>query len=131
MGTPAASNSTLVPGAGHGDEGDASFQGPAQEQIETLPEQPKPTHAEVAVSDDAPGSVIELHTAKSAAADTTPVTRAASGLVTTRPKPAKRLNAKERAKAKFKTKSAEDGTRPDMTAKAKSKAEKAKVKATR
>ena len=30
---PAASDLTLAPGAGHGDEGDASFQGPAQEEF--------------------------------------------------------------------------------------------------
>ncbi len=41
-----------------------------------------------------------------------------TGLVTAHPKPAKRLNAKERAKA-----DAKDGIRPDMKAKAKSKAE--------
>ena len=44
-------------------------------------------------------------------------------LVTTRPKPEKRKNAKERAKAKFsKDKTAEDGTTP-MTATAKSEAD--------
>jgi hypothetical protein len=41
-----------------------------------------------------------------------------AGLVTAHPKPAKRLNAKERARA-----NAKDGTTPDMKAKAKSKAE--------
>ena len=46
-----------------------------------------------------------------------------SGLVTTLPKPEKRKNAKERAKAKFsKEKTAEDGTRP-MTVTAKSEAD--------
>jgi hypothetical protein len=91
---------TRAAGAGHGDEGDASFQGPAQEQIETLPAQPKPTNAET--SEDAPGPVIELaaRAKKSEAAEVTAVTRAASGLVMTRPKPEKRLNAKDRAKAR-------------------------------
>ena len=49
-----------------------------------------------------------------------------AGLVTTRPKPEKRKNAKERAKAKFNKagneKTAEDGTTP-MTATAKSEAD--------
>jgi hypothetical protein len=51
------------------------------------------------------------------------VTREANSLVMTRPKPEKRKNAKERAKAKFaKDKTAKDGTTP-MTATAKSGAE--------
>jgi hypothetical protein len=53
-----------------------------------------------------------------------------AGLVTTRPKPEKRKNAKERAKAKFsKDKTAEGGTTP-MTATAKSEAD-VKAKAER
>jgi len=58
------------------------------------------------------------------------VTREANSLVMTRPKPEKRKNAKERAKAKFaKHKTAKDGTTP-MTATAKSGAEtKANAKA--
>ena len=85
---------TPAAGAGHGDEGDASFQGPAQEQIDTLPAQPKPTHA-----DDA-SSVIAL-AARIAKPETVETTaRATSGLVMTRPKPEKRLNAKDRAKAR-------------------------------
>jgi hypothetical protein len=50
----------------------------------------------------------------------------AAGLVTAHPKPAKRLNAKERAKA-----NAKDGIRPDMKAKAKSKAAAKAAKAKR
>jgi hypothetical protein len=48
-----------------------------------------------------------------------------AGLVTAHPKPAKRLNARERARANVK-----DGIRPDTTAKTKSKAE-AKIKSRR
>jgi len=56
-------------------------------------------------------------------------TKKADVTVTSIAKPAKRKNAKERARDKIrKNKTAEGGTRPDMTAKAKSKAEKAKVK---
>ena len=84
MGTPAASLSTLAPGAGHGDEGDASFQGPAQEQ--ELPASPKPTHAEAVT--EAPSPVIELATRM----------RETGSLVMTRPKPEKRKNAQQRAK---------------------------------
>ena len=100
MGTPAASDLTLAPGAGHGDEGDASFQGPAQEtdqaQIETLPASPKPTNSEAVIS-DAPSAVIELAARTTEAAA---VSRETDGLVMTRPKPEKRLNAKDRAKAR-------------------------------
>ena len=165
MGQPAASQSTLAPGAGHGGEGDASLQGPAQDERQDLqeeapqPEQPKPTNA----SSDA--SIIALRIAKPDAVDTTAATHETSGLVMTRPKPEKRenakerlekrkgkaetvevaevaavvpvvsglatahpkperrKNAKERAQEKFKAKPAEDGTTPDMTAKAKSKAD--------
>ena len=166
MGKPAASQSTLAPGAGHGGEGDASLQGPAQEErITPQPEQPKPTNAS--------NSIIALRTVKSAAGETTAATHDSSGLVMTRPKPEKRKNAKGRAKErlekrkgkteaadvieiaaavpavsglstarpkperrknakerakeriekKFKVKPAEDGTTPDTTAKAKSKAD--------
>ena len=96
MGQPAASQSTLGPGAGHGGEGDASLQGPAQDERQDLqekapqPEQPKPTHA----SSDA--SIIALRIAKPDAVDTTAATHETSGLVMTRPKPEKRKNAKER-----------------------------------
>ena len=169
MGQPAASQSTLAPGAGHGGEGDASLQGPAQDERQDLqeeapqPEQPKPTNA----SSDA--SIIALRVAKRDADDTTAATHESSGLVMTRPKPEKRKNAKERAKdrlekrkgkaetvevaevaavvpavsglatahpkperrknakeraqEKFKAQPAEDGTTPDTTAKAKSKAD--------
>jgi hypothetical protein len=124
VGTPAASDLTLAPGAGHGDEGDASFQGPAQE--EALSAQPKPTNAKVptnaeAATNDA-GSVITLaaRTAKPEAVET--AARETGGLVMTRPKPEKRKNAKERAKEKYARKDTADGTTP-MTAKAKSKGE--------
>jgi len=115
---------TLAPGAGHGDEGDASFQGPAQEQ--TLPAQPKSANLEAAASEDAPSCVIELavRTTKPEAAEASAVTREAEGLVTVRPKPAKRKNAKERAKEKYAKKGTEDRTTPDTTAKAKSKVDK-------
>ena len=114
MGKPAASDVTLAPGAGHGDEGDASFQGPAQEedqaQIEALPAQPKPTNPEAAMSAQAQGSVIELaartatRTTKLKAAEVTAVPRAGDGQVTVRPKPEKRKNAKERAKERARAK---------------------------
>ena len=132
MGTPAASIK-LAPGAGHGEAGDAPFQGPAQEDVLSI--QPKPTNAKptqkptnAEVSHDAP--VIEL--ARAVKSET--VETRDSGLVMTRPKPEKRKNFKERAKAKFakkdsKEKTAEDGTTP-MTATAKSEAE-AKAKAER
>ena len=45
-------------------------------------------------------------------------------LVTVRPKPEKRKNAKERAKEKYAKKATKDGTTPDTTAKAKSKVDK-------
>ncbi len=115
MGKPAASDVTLAPGAGHGDEGDASFQGPAQEkeeekdqaQIEALPAQPKPTNSddETAAS-DTPSSVIELAavTARLKAAEVTAVPRGGDGQVTVRAKPEKRKNAKERAKERARAK---------------------------
>ena len=120
MGTPAAGHLTPAPGAGHGDEGDASFQGPAQEQNEALPASPEPTNAEAAI--------VSLPTSRKA--------KKAEVTVTSIPKPERRKNAKERAKGKieqtFKNKAAKDGTTPDTTAKAKSKAaskaEKTKLK---
>ena len=61
------------------------------------------------------------------------VAREVESIVTVRAKPEKRLNAKERARAKLKNSSAKDGTTPDTTAKTKSKADtktnKAKKKA--
>jgi hypothetical protein len=71
--------------------------------------------------------VIELASLKSKAVEAE--TRESSDLVTTRPKPEKRKNAKERAKAKFAKetdKTAEDGTTP-MTATAKSEVDLKKV----
>ena len=160
MGTPGASDLTLAPGAGHGDEGDASFQGPAQEhdQAQALPAQPKPTHAEkptyaekptnaekpanpeAVTCADAASSVIELkaRTTKAKTAVVPAVNRETGGLVTAHPKPAKRLNAKERAKEKYaknrtenRTESrTEDRTKPNTTAKAKSKARKSKAAST-
>ena len=127
---PAAGDLPPAPGAGHGDEGDASFQGPAQEQA--LPVQPKPADADAAVCEDELSSVIALRaqTSKSDAAGAT--ARAVDGLVTVRPKPEKRKNARERAKEKYANKATTaDGTTPDTTAKAKSKVAKkaaAKVK---
>jgi hypothetical protein len=152
VGTPAASDLTLAPGAGHGDEGDASFQGPAQE--EALSAQPKPTNAE-ATADEA-GSVIPLasriaktETGKATAREThcrvmtrpKPEKRlnardraktrkaadeaapaAPEGSGLSHPKPEKRKNAKERAKEKYARKDTADGTTP-TTAKAKSKVE--------
>jgi hypothetical protein len=124
----------LAPGAGHGDEGDASFQGPAQDK--DLPASPKPANPDgkVAASDEAPkdvgSSVIELAavTIKLKAAEVA-VPREGGGLVTVRAKPEKRKNAKERTKERVLEKyaakdTAKDGTTPDTTAKAKSKAEK-------
>jgi hypothetical protein len=108
--------------------GDAPKQGPAREEVLSAspksanPE--KPANAASAISNGAP--VIELASAKSKAVEAE--TRETGDLVTTRPKPEKRKNAKERAKAKFskaeseKDKTAEDGTTP-MTAKAKSEAD--------
>jgi len=106
VGKPAASDVTLAPGAGHGDEGDASFQGPAQE--EELPASPKPTNSDddAAASADAPSSVIALAavTARLKAADVTAVPRGGEGQVTVRAKPEKRKNAKERAKDRARAK---------------------------
>ena len=127
---------------------------PAQAGFVTQVEAPKPTNSKPAndkpatpevegnfetateTTGDAAGTVIALAARAEAAA----VARPADGLVTLRPKPEKRKNAKERAKEKI----TKGGTTP-MTAKAKSKvqdkvqdkasdkasdkAEKAKVKA--
>jgi hypothetical protein len=125
VGTPAASDIALAPGAGHGDEGDASNQGPAQEtdqaQSEALPAQPKPTNADadIAMPEQAPGAVIELAavTTKLKAAEA--ALRETDGLVTVRPKPERRKNARERAKEKY----TKDRTTPDTTATATSKVE--------
>lgn len=107
---------TLAPGAGHGDEGDASFQGPAQEkdqaQIKALPAQPKPTNKptnpddDAAASEDAPSSVIALAavTARLKAAEVTAAPRGGDGQVTVRAKPEKRKNAKEKAKDRARAK---------------------------
>jgi hypothetical protein len=96
----------LAPGASHGDEGDASFQGPAQDK--ELPALPKPTNsdAEVAVSEVAPSSVIELatRTTKLKAAEVTAAPRGGEGQVTVRAKPEKRKNAQERAKDRARAK---------------------------
>ena len=86
--------------------------GPAQERLTPLAAQPKPTHAEkpanpeTAVCAAEPSSVIALtaRSKKAKAADVTADTRAAAGLVTVRPKPEKRKNAKERAKERAKEK---------------------------
>ena len=115
MGTPAARECAQASGAGHGEAGDAPSQGPARKEV--LSAQPKPANA------DKPAK-LEPATAEIAIFAAAPRD---NGLVTTLPKPEKRKNAKERAKAKFakkdtKDKTAEDGTRP-MTATAKSEAE--------
>ena len=104
MGKPASSDVTLAPGAGHGDEGDASFQGPAQE--EELPASPKPTNPNAAAFVDAPSSVIALAavTARLKAAEVTAAPRGGDGQVTVRAKPEKRKNAKERAKDRARAK---------------------------
>lgn len=100
------------------------------------PEMPANLETGIATSGDEPSAVIALadRTMKPEAAGTAVLHRS-EGLVTVRPKPEKRKNAKERAKAKFakdntKEKTAEDGTRP-MTVTAKSEVEiKAGKKAT-
>jgi hypothetical protein len=127
VGTPGLGDVTPVLGAGLSDDrpsvtGEALIaQEPAQARVDPLPVSPKPANAETEISSsgDEPSSVIELEgrTTKPEAADTTAVTRKADGLVTVRPKPEKRKNAKERAKAKF----TKDRTTPDTTVKAKSK----------
>jgi hypothetical protein len=101
---------TLAPGAGHGGEGDASFQGPAQEtdqaQIDALPAQPKPTQelpaqVDIDAANAALSSVIELKARKNTkphAVETSAAPREAGGLVTVRAKPEKRKNAQQRAK---------------------------------
>jgi len=128
VGTPAASGLTLADGAGHGEAGDAPRQGPAQEPIEALAAQPKPANpdSEFAISGGESNAIIALaeRTATPATAETATATRQADGLVTVRPKPEKRKNAKERAKEKYAKKETEDGTTPDTTAKAKSKVDK-------
>ena len=119
MGTPAASDVTLAPGAGHGGEGDASLQGPAQEEVlhalpkstqEDTPAQDTRAQVDIDAANAALSSVIELkarRNTKSQAAETTAALREAanlngSSLVTVRAKPEKRKNAKERSKERFK-----------------------------
>ena len=101
MGTPAASDLTLAPGAGHGGEGDASHQGPAQERTDELPAQPKPTNANAPTNVEAAtgeaGSVITLASRVAKPELAGKAARGTGGLVMTRPKPEKRLNAKDRA----------------------------------
>lgn len=76
-------------------------------------------------------TVAVAEAANAAALNAEATSAEAQGLSTAHPKPEKRLNAKQRAQAKFKNKAAEDGTTP-MTATAKSKAapkaDKAKAK---
>ena len=88
----------------------------------------EPTQTEIARADDA--AKLETSNPKQAeiiAVNFESAGRVTAGLVTAHPKPAKRLNAKQRAKA-----NAKDGTTPDMKAKAKSKAQaKAQAKAKR
>jgi len=107
------------------------LQGPAQEQA--LPAQPKPANADAAVCDDELSSVIALQVQTSKPDAAGAAAREADGLVTVRPKPEKRKNARERAKEKYAGKdTTEDGTTPGTTAKAKSKvAQKAAAKAKR
>jgi hypothetical protein len=103
---------TQASGAGHGGEGDASLQGPAQEEV--LPASPKPTQEDIPAQVDidaanaALSSVIELkarRNAKPQTAETTAAPREADGLVTVRAKPEKRKNAQERAKERAKNRS--------------------------
>jgi hypothetical protein len=112
VGTPAASDLPLAPGAGHGGEGDASLQGPAQEEV--LPASPKstnkptnkptqelPINLETATNtDDASSTVIALAARFMKPEGDETNAREAGGLVTVRAKPEKRLNAKDRAKAR-------------------------------
>jgi hypothetical protein len=115
------------PGAGHGEEGDASSQGPAQDnekaQTQALPAQPKPAYTDAAKpadqDDAAVGTVIAL-AARIKREDAAQVDAKTVALVQTHPKPAKRKNARERAKETY----AKDGTTPAVTVKAKSKVEK-------
>jgi hypothetical protein len=108
---PAASDSALAPGAGHGGEGDASFQGPARKEV--LSAQPKPTHAEETAPAKAtasepgvlsPAIALAARIAKPETAEATAtksaIKRETGALVTVRAKPEKRLNAKDRAKAR-------------------------------
>jgi hypothetical protein len=128
---PAAGDLTLAPGAGHGEAGDAPQQGPAQERLNApQPGQPKPANPEfeTANTDDAAGAVIALGARRSAKREADAAAPETAGLVTVRPKPEKRKNAKERAKEKATEKYAKDGTTPDATAKAKSKVESKKAR---
>jgi hypothetical protein len=133
---PGGGEVSQPPGAGHGEEGDALSQGPAQEgekaQMDTLPAQPKPAYSDIAAAFDqedaadeddaketADGAVIALATRIKREGPAQARAKTAA-LVQTHPKPPRRKNARERAKEKH----AKDGTTPVMTAKAKSKAEK-------
>jgi hypothetical protein len=113
-------------GAGGEPKGDAFAVVPAEARREPAPEA-KPTYLDVSAG-DTQSAVIELaaHTPKPNGAAA--VAREAEGLVTVRPKPEKRKNAKERAKEKHAKNTARGGTTPDTTAKAKSKAVKAERK---
>ena len=128
---PGAGGSEPAPGAGHGEAGDAPQQGPAQERLNApRPGQPKPANPEIeaAISADAAGSVIALGARRNARSEGGEAASETGGRVTVRPKPEKRKNAKERAQQKAKEKYAKDGTTPDTTATAKSKAESKKAK---
>jgi hypothetical protein len=132
---PVAGGLVPAPGDGHGDEGDALSQGPAQERNETLPGQPKPTKAmptNAKPSQMMPansGETFESQSSGAVVALGEAKPKLPGNLVTVRPKPEKRKNAKERAKAKYAKVKTEDGTTP-MTATAKSKVEtKAKTEA--
>jgi hypothetical protein len=73
------------------------------------------------VNDGQPASA-DAATSDGEAVDAIAATSVSDGQAMAHPKPEKRKNYKERAKGKLtKTKAAQDGTMPDMTAKAKSK----------
>ena len=83
----------------------------------------KPAKAEIAISEDEPR--LETRNPKQAeiiAVNFESAGGVTAGLVTAHPKPAKRMNAKQRAQEKYKA-DAKDGITPDTKAKAKSKAE--------
>jgi len=110
-------------GAGEEPKGDAFAVFPAGTRREPAPEA-KPTHSD-AITGDAAGSVIDLAARLPEAGAS--VVREADSLVTVRPKPEKRKNAKERAKEKYAGKTAAGETMPETTAEAKPKAAKAKA----
>jgi hypothetical protein len=76
---------------------------PAREESEILPVLPKSANPEVPANpltdSDASNSVIAL-AARAVKPETNDTAREVAGLVTVRPKPEKRLNAKDRAKAR-------------------------------